>query len=118
MALFQITHIKADYRVIIDFDPSFGINNWASLEFFYQKEIKEGFIFWDFDLGRLGYINSMMLGLLVGFNTMLASRGGKLRLLTPSDSRIADLIKLSRLDQIIEMVQYEQEGQPASPSNS
>ena len=106
MAHFIVTRVVADNRMVVVLNPDFTIDHWQALEDFYQKEIAEGKLLWDLDLGQLSFINSMMLGLIVGFNTMLNSRGGEFRLLVPEHSRIGDLLTLAKLDTIINVIRY------------
>lgn len=115
MALFQVTRLVAENRICILLNPDFSINNWASLEKFYLEQIKEGQLLWDLDLGHMRFMCSMMLGMIVGFNTVLANRGGKLRLLAPNSSKAGDLIVLSKLDTIIELIRYDTRAGAGTP---
>jgi len=70
----------------------------------YQEKANQGIRNWEMDLNKIEFINSQTLGMLVAFNTSVASRGGKLRLCLPKNSKITDLILLTRLDRIIDCV--------------
>jgi anti-anti-sigma factor len=80
-----------------------GIEGWAELTNFFQEKIRGGIVHWFLDLRKLESISSISLGMIVGFNTNLISRQGRLRLLLQQKSRIANLIHLSKLDRIVDV---------------
>ena len=79
----------------------FSNDHYESLVKFYQERVGKGVINWDVNLQQLEIINSIGLGVLVAFNAAVASRGGRLRLILKSDSKLSDLLRLTKLDRII-----------------
>lgn len=94
----------------IDWEPNriklpqgFSSDDWGQLEEFYKDRISEGHIHWELDLTLIQFFNSTMLGLLIGFNAYVVSRGGSLRVIVIKKSNLAQLLKLTRVDRILEM---------------
>lgn len=77
---------------------------WNDLLEHYQQKIAGGFLHWDLDLRNLDFITSMSLGMIVGLNTSLSSRGGSLRLVMTKGSKVGHLIHLTKLDRIVDVV--------------
>ena len=76
---------------------------WNDLMEFYQQKILGGNLHWDLDLRLLDFITSMSLGMIVGLNTSLSTRGGSLRLVMSKGSKVAHLIHLTKLDRIVDV---------------
>lgn len=76
---------------------------WNELMEFYQQKIAGGSLHWDLDLRQLDFITSMSLGMIVGLNTSLSTRGGSLRLVMSRGSKVAHLIHLTKLDRIVDV---------------
>ena len=80
----------------------FTHENWPELQEFCQTNLSNDAIhFWDLDLRQVPYINSMLLGLLVGFNAVILNRGAEFRLLVAKGSKTAEIIYFSKINRII-----------------
>jgi len=77
---------------------------YIELQRLYQEKVTEGIKNWEMDLTQIDFINSQTLGMVVAFNTSVTTHGGKMHLILPQNSKITDLILLTRLDRIIDCV--------------
>ena len=77
---------------------------WSEIMDSYQQKTSVGWVHWDLDMRKLDFIGSHSLGMVVSLNTCLTTRGGSLRLVMTKDSKIANLIQLTKLDRIINVV--------------
>ncbi|HOE95218.1 MAG TPA: STAS domain-containing protein [Candidatus Sumerlaeota bacterium] len=84
--------------------PGFRQEYWDELMHYVENTDRSGNYRWDLDLRRIEVINSMMLGLIVGLRARLDARGGNLRVLIAPNSKVEQLLQLTRLDQIVETV--------------
>lgn len=90
----------------IKLPQGFDSDDWDHLEPFYREKIGEGHLHWEVDLTDLQYFSSTMLGLLLGLNTILAIRGGTLRIIVSKTSRLAQLLMVTRVNQIMDVVEF------------
>lgn len=86
--------------------PTFEWSLWEDLEQFYYSRIEQGIIHWELDLRQIHHINSMLIGLMVGFNTILTSRKGSLRLLVSKGSPTFQVLFLSKIPRIIPVQEF------------
>ncbi len=96
-------------KIRLTLDSKFSLEHWSQLERFYQNEVAQGCLQWVLDLSRMSFMSSMLLGMIVGFNTLLATRGGQLNLFLGENHRLIQLFAVTRLDQIISIEQPELE---------
>ena len=101
--LFKTSYLERPPRVRVTLYPDFKVEDWKNFEIFYRESIHEGTIVWEVDIHQLLTINSLMLGLLIGLNTILIGRGGSLTLIVQTDSKLAQLLYSARIDRIIEI---------------
>lgn len=83
----------------------FDVKDWGTIERYYREKIHAGHLQWELDLTRINFFSSTMLGLLIGFNTILQTRGGTLRVIVQKDSSLLQLLKLSKVDRIIAILE-------------
>lgn len=57
----------------------------------------------DLDLSATGFVDSSGLGVLISLHKEMATRGGQLRILNPTDS-IQQIMELTRLHRLLEIV--------------
>jgi anti-anti-sigma factor len=98
---FNADFFERSNHMRVELNIGFTHENWPAFEAFYRGKIEGGVLDWDLDLRSLEFINSLFLGLIIGFNTILKTRNGSLRLLVQPNSKIADLLYLSKLHRII-----------------
>ncbi|MCL5270333.1 MAG: STAS domain-containing protein [bacterium] len=95
----QVNESVGFMQVLLKAD--FTADKWDEFERHYGPLIAKGVVNWDLNLTEMQWINSVFLGLLVGLNTMLSTRGGRLRVLVPRKSKIADILFLAKLNRIL-----------------
>ena len=106
MAAFEFQYFENQGLMQIVLAEDFSEASWPELQQFYASHQDDANIhYWDFDMRQVPYINSMLLGLLVGFNAVIVNRGGEFRLLVAKGSKTADLINFSKLNRIINVRQ-------------
>lgn len=88
-------------RMLVELQPDFTGEDWDTFTNYAKTKLAEGIVNWDLDLRRLQLITSMFLGSIIGFNMVIQSRKGVLRLVTEKNSRISKLIHMSKIDRII-----------------
>lgn len=88
----------------VTLEKQFNNEQFELLIKFYQERLAGGVINWDLDMRQLEMINSMMLGMLVAFNASVSSRGGRLRMILKKASKVAELIIITKLDRIINVI--------------
>ncbi len=81
--------------------PEFHPDHWDDVSPIIDEKIGHGFLTWDIDLRKLTLINSIMLGYFVELNGKLMSTRGSLRLILKRDSKLLQLIALSKIHLII-----------------
>ena len=74
---------------------------WGEFEPFYREQIRQNVIHWRLDLSATVTLESVVLGLIVGLNAVLESRGGSLTLVVRKKTPTADLIDSSRVNKIV-----------------
>ena len=85
----------------VSLSSAFNADAWKEFEDFYREQIRAGCIHWDLDLCQVTFFNNVMLGMLVGLNTILTTREGSLRIVVRSKSPLSQLFSLSRIDRIM-----------------
>jgi anti-anti-sigma regulatory factor len=103
VAYFHYKTLNKGQEIQVSLKEGFDLSRWGDLETFYRKEIKAGCLNWSLDLSRLEQVSSPMLGMLVGLNTMLSTRGGVLRAIVRRGSRLAQLLTICKLNLIIQI---------------
>jgi len=88
--------------MIVELVPEFKPEDWTIFSSFSRKHIASGVLRWDLNLGKLFFMSSPLLGSVIGLNTFLRTRQGALRLIVKEGSSVANLMHLSKLDQIVE----------------
>src|ERR1035437_3398660 len=69
MASFESQFFETTGAMQVVLSPAFSNENWPELQAFYNAQSQNAAIHaWDLDMRRLAFINSMLLGMLVGFN--------------------------------------------------
>lgn len=101
MASFRSTLIPPDNCVQVVLAPNFSDQHWAEFEEFFEEHIAKGFIFWDLDLRQMTYMNSLLMGLLVGLNAQLRTHRGNLRLVVREKSAVDQVLTISKLRRIM-----------------
>ncbi len=81
------------------------IAEWASILEFFKDHLKNGVNQWEIDLRPLSFINSVGLGALVTMNTSCRVQKGKFQVMVEPNSQIARVLKLSRLQLIMQIVE-------------
>jgi anti-anti-sigma regulatory factor len=104
MEPFSATTVTKEKTVQVVLQPSFCDANWDALELFVKSQMGKGLIYFDLDLRRLTFLNSMMLGLIVGLNGMLGAEGGHARLIVDEDSMINQLLTISKLRRVLTVI--------------
>lgn len=100
-AAFSVQKIDSHELARVTLEARFNVDEWPGFERYFRAQLEAGIQNWDLDLRALGAVNSMFLGLLVGFNTIVTSHGGKARFLVDKDSQVCSLMNLSRLHRIM-----------------
>lgn len=88
-------------QMVVELNPGFTNEDWEAFTAFAKTKLAEGIVDWNLDLRRLQLITSMFLGAIIGFNMVVQSRRGSLRLIVEKDSRISKLIHMSKINRII-----------------
>ena len=83
----------------------FGVDHWQQLENYYREQIGKGKVNWDLDLRNLGFLSSLLIGLIIGLNTILISRQGMLRLIIPKGSHLAEIFRIARLNRVLAILE-------------
>lgn len=107
MMTFQSIEGNSKELTRVKLPPGFDANNWGQLERYYREKIGEGHLKWELDLTQLLFFSSSMLGLAIGFNTIVATRNGSLRLIVAKNSALAQLMKISKVDRILTVEEKE-----------
>ncbi len=84
-------------RVNVSLKPGFDEEHWLVFEEFHRHYIAKGIINWNIDLCEIESITSQLIGLIIGFNAIVISRGGVMRLTVKKDSPVAAILKQQRL---------------------
>jgi hypothetical protein len=100
---FRVWRMGNEAKLRIKFSPAVKVEDWDALEPYYRSQIAEGIVQWEADLTELAMVNSRMIGLLIGLNTILALRGGGLKLLAARRGLVARTLIQSRVHQIMEL---------------
>ncbi|MCE5230711.1 hypothetical protein LLG95_14120 [bacterium] len=87
----------------IKLPTGFSSRHWVLLEHYYREKIDEGCLNWELDLTQLELIRSPMLGLVIGFNTILETRNGKLRVIVRKHSPVAQVLNISKVNLILDI---------------
>ncbi len=85
----------------VSLTSAFNADAWKEFEAFYRDRIRDGCIHWDLDLREVTFFNNVMLGMLIGLNTILTTRDGSLRIVVRAKSPLSQLFSLSRIDRIM-----------------
>jgi anti-anti-sigma regulatory factor len=104
MEPFSATTVTNEKTVQVVFQPGFCDANWDAFALFAKSQMEKGLIYFDLDLRRLTFLNSMMLGLIVGFNGMLGAMGGQARLIVEEKSMINQLLTISKLRRVLTVI--------------
>ena len=81
--------------------PEFRTEDWDDVCATIDDKISRGYLTWDVDLRQLTLINSIILGYLVELNGRLIGARGSLRLILEKDSKLLQLIALSKIHLIV-----------------
>lgn len=98
---FTIQHIETHQLARVQFQPGFNQENWSAFDPAFRKMQDDGCVNWDIDLRQVASINSMFMGLLVGFNTIVQAKGGNARFLVDKKTQTAQILNLSRLNRVL-----------------
>ena len=85
---------------VVSLNPNFQVDDWKVFEQFYTSRVKE-VSQWDLDLRRLTFMNSMLMGLIVGLNAVVNNNQGQLRLVVARNSKIGELLHQAKVDRIL-----------------
>lgn len=107
MMTFQSIQGNTKELTRITLPAGFDATIWGQLERYYREKIGEGHLKWELDLTQLQFFSSTMLGLAIGFNTIVATRNGSLRLIVAKNSSLAQLMKISKVDRILNVEEKE-----------
>jgi anti-anti-sigma regulatory factor len=91
-------------EVVLHFD--FKVDQWEDFQKNFSDQLKQDTLKWDLDLRQIRFISSMILGLIVGFNTIVRGHSGILRVITTRNSQVSQLLKPSRLNYILKVVEF------------
>lgn len=102
----KFTYINVDDRKTIEIvlNRGFSEEDQERLMQLYQDFITKGVRDWDLNLKQLDMINSCMIGMLVSLNALIGSKNGKMRLILNRQSRVTDLLHLTKINKIIQFV--------------
>jgi ABC-type transporter Mla MlaB component len=100
-AKFALTVQKDEGKVLMSLEPNFTVEDWDGVEAQSRGHLAEGRVHWRVDLCQLKQCDSRLMGLLIGLNAILDTRGGTLELLTRHDSLVAQALKHARLERIM-----------------
>jgi len=102
MASFESQYMENQQTMQIVLGPSFGHEQWGELQAFYGAQCETPELrLWVIDMRQVTFLNSMLLGLLVGFNAVVSSRGQEFRLLVTKGSKPAEILYFAKLNRII-----------------
>jgi anti-anti-sigma factor len=101
---FSTTSYPSERSIKVALNEDFQHGDWDAIGTLLTQRLQRDIVFWDLDLRRLGFMNSQMLGLIVGMNSEIKMRGGQLRLVVREGSPIDQLLTLSKVRRIITVV--------------
>lgn len=84
-------------HVEVSLKQGFNEEQWLVFEEFHRHYLAEGIIHWNIDLCEIESITSQLIGLIIGFNAILLSREGVMRLIVKKGSPVAAMFKQQRL---------------------
>jgi hypothetical protein len=89
--------------MVLKLNEDFNFDDWLNVETVYRKKIEQGILYWDLDIRRLRFVNSFFLGHALSLNAYLANHKGTLRIMVEKDSKIASLLYMSKINQIVKI---------------
>ena len=90
-------------RMTVELGTNFTHEDWDPFSSFVRNQINAGIVHWFLDLRKLQLLNSLLIGAIIGMNMVVQSNRGSLHLIVTRDSRISQLINMSKINRIIPM---------------
>lgn len=98
---YTMSYNESTLQMTVEWRPDFTMEDWEEFSTASRARLEEGVRDWSFDLRRINFINSLILGAIIGFNMVLQAGKGNLSLLVEPGSRVVQLIRLSKIDRIV-----------------
>jgi anti-anti-sigma regulatory factor len=80
------------------------IEDWQKLIEAFHDSLKNDYLHWRINTTRIDFLNSHDIGMIVGLNTSLIHRGGTFGLIVRDESKVAQILHATRIDEIVEVV--------------
>lgn len=101
--VFQLHDATPEGVRAVKFSGRMDVADWERFFLRFRKLVADGETAWDLDLGGLTMLNSQDIGMVVRCQASLAKAEGRLRLFAPEGSKILELLRYTKVDQIIEV---------------
>ena len=85
--------------------PNDGRFDWSTITEHIRARVAEGILNLELDLGRMPHIDSVGLGLIVGYNLTLQRAGGTFRLLVERQSPVHKIIQLMKMHLLVTVIE-------------
>ena len=92
---------ESDKRLQLSLKDGFQNEDWTELVGYCARNLAEGFVEWEIDMTHMTFITSLHIGILVSLNTLIAAKGGTLKLVVKDNTSLAKQVRFSRIDQIV-----------------
>src|SRR5688572_20625155 len=107
VSTFYTQHNPADNSICL-ITPE-KLSDWNPVLRFFMENLKSGILNWTVDLRSVGFVNSIGLGALIKMNTSCRVLKGGFSVIVQPNSQAGRVIKLSRLQLIMDVIEKELE---------
>lgn len=87
----------------VAFHSSPTADEWSDLEQGIRASLQEGVLSWRFDLCNLRFCDSHGLGMWLRMNSLIRDASGQASFVIREPSRILELFRLTKLDQVVDV---------------
>lgn len=90
--------------MVVHFIGRMTAEDWDRFADFFREKLGEDVTKWDLNTEQMEFIDSKDIGMFVSLNANVAAVGGNMRLIVHRDSKFVKVMKLTKLDLILDIV--------------